>query len=665
MPQVFIPYSPFRFLILSLRLSGNYTITNGTTMKISTRMQTVIAATLLLWATGAVAQPTFINKIPIPPLIDANTDTIHLEMRVTTHKFNPGDTNSSLNGGEDQPDGIRTYAYNVRGDSTMTVLGPTLKFHTLGQTNITVKNLIGTPSTTHWHGAEVPVQMDGGPHQGINPGDTWQVNFSTLDSASTMWYHPHYHNKTVQHVQKGLSGMILVEDQNDPIRNTMPHTYHADDIPVIIGDVGFSGSPDTLMYVDTVKGKRPYNLVNGVTNPYVEVPAHLVRLRILNGSTRKGIMFGVSESYDDPLSDLKEFYLIATDGGYTLKPDTLTTLITGPGARAEIVLDLSNYIPGDVLYLSNLKELLPNSVIGSPLKAPNGGGQDTTIGTAFLQLRIVPDAVFDQYDYTPITSFTPFTTTWTPGLSDTSNIAKHRFKQLVMQLDTVSLSPLKTENAFTIDSVTFNMHMLNDTVCVDTKEIWAIHNTTAVAHPFHIHKIQFRVLDAVDSLGNNINLEEHGLNGPKDDVLVFPGWTLRFLAQFDDYPSAIAPMNGYMYHCHILTHEDSVGGGMMGQFVVTDQGVCANSSVINVKSDHSEMVLIPNGEEGILYVKGESLLPSTVTIVDLQGRQMLRQELSAFEGSAAVNIADLPSGLYLIEWRTAERVMTGKVQVLK
>ena len=628
-------------------------------------MHTAVVVTLLLLTTQAFAQPTFINKIPIPPLYDAANDTIHLEMRVTTHKFNPGNPSDSLNGGTNQPDGIRTYCYNVEGDSTMTVLGPTLKWHTLENTNISVKNLIGIGSTTHWHGAEVPPQMDGGPHQPIEPGETWNVNFPTLDSACTMWYHPHYHNRTVQHVQKGLSGMILIEDENDPIRNTMPRTYGVDDIPVIIGDIGFTKSSNATdgMVIDTLKGKRPYNLVNGVTNPYIEVPAHFVRLRILNGSTRKGVMFGISESYDDPISDLKEFYLIATDGGYTLKPDTLTTLINGPGARDEIVIDLSNYLPGDVLYLSNLKELVPNSVIGSPLKAPNGGGQDTTMGTAFLQLRVVADNQFN--NYTPVTSFTPFTTTWTAGLADTSNVARHRLKQLVMGVDTVSLNPFKTENAFTIDTMPFSMMVINDTVCVDTKEIWAIHNTTAVAHPFHIHKIQFRVLDIVDSLGNFIDLEERGLNGPKDDVLVFPGWTMRFLGQFNDYPSPIAFTNSYMYHCHILTHEDSIGGGMMAQFVVTDESPCTSSSVIEVTSNSPTMSLLTSATDGILYLKGQAQESSTVTIVNMQGRQMLNEQLPAFNGYTPINISELTTGLYLLEWRTEDGVLTGKVMVLE
>lgn len=623
-------------------------------MSNSVRTYTVAAVWLLLLTAGALAQPTFINKIPIPPLVDAADGTIHLEMRVMAHKFNPADPADSLNGGTGQPDGIRTYAYNVAGESTMTMLGPTLRWHTLENTSLIVTNLIGIGTTTHWHGAEVPAQLDGGPHQPIEQGDSWAIDFTTLDSASTLWYHPHYHNRTVQHVQKGLSGMIIVEQPGDPIANTLPHTYGVDDIPVIIGDLGFTANSNATsgMFIDTIKGKRPYNLVNGVINPYVEVPAHMVRLRILNGSTRKGILFGISDSYDDPFSDLKDFYLVAGDGGYTLKPDTLKQLLSGPGARTEIVVDLTSYKPGDVLYLSNLKDSLPNFIIGSPLTAPNGGGRDTTVGNAYLELRVVSDETFP--GYMPVTNFTPFTTVWTPGLSDTSNIARHRLKQLVM---TTSAGA----NMFTIDSTPYNMEVINDTICVNTKEIWAIQNISNTAHPFHIHKIQFRVLDVVDSTGDTVDLEMYGLNGPKDDVLVLPGWTLRFLGQYDDYPSPIEAMNSYMYHCHILTHEDSVGGGMMHQFVVTE---CISSAVSETGSDSPSMVLYAGAGEGILHLRGASTGPSTLSIVDLGGRRVRTQDLPAFDGDTTIETHGLPCGMYLVEWRTRDGVRTGKV-VLK
>jgi FtsP/CotA-like multicopper oxidase with cupredoxin domain len=45
-----------------------------------------------------------------------------------------------------------------------------------------------------------------------------------------------------------------------------------------------------------------------------------------------------------------------------------------------------------------------------------------------------------------------------------------------------------------------------------------------------------------------------------------PGTTIRIVARFDDHADPTAP---YMFHCHVLRHEDR---GMMGQFVVVERG---------------------------------------------------------------------------------------------
>lgn len=615
------------------------------------RISVQLAAFFLL-TVNAFAQPTFINKIPIPPVIDAANGTIKLEMQKKYHKFNPaGSAADSLNGGSASSPGIPTYAYNVPGSTNLTILGPTLKWHTYAQTKIHVTNKIGTPSTTHWHGAELPAEMDGGPHQGIMPDSTWKKpDFPVLDSACTMWYHPHYHDQTVEQVQLGLSGMILIEQPDDAIRATLPHTYGVDDIPIIISDLGVQKDTSTNTWnITTMKGKRPFNLVNGVTNPYLELPAHIVRLRILNGSTRKALKFGLSKSYNsqDP-ADLILMAQIATDGGYTIEPNLLTSLINGPGARDEVLLDLRFFSPGDILYFRNLTKQLPHYVVGGAMPGPNdpANGQDQTRGDAFFQIRIVSDPIF----YTPVDVYQPFTNVWSPALADTTNIARHRAKRLVTM-----------PKGYTIDSLTFDLDVINDTICVGTKEIWTIHNVSNVAHPFHIHKIQFRILDIVDSFNIPVDLKARGLNGPKDDVLIMPGWKLRFLGHFDDYPNHIDPHHAYMYHCHILTHEDSIGGGMMHQFVVTDDPVCIVST--HNAADLPVMKLYPNPSSGDLFLEGQSEKESRVKIVNLQGRLISEQKLPAFDGALPIGTDNMSPGMYLVVWETEKGKVTSKLVV--
>lgn len=109
---------------------------------------------------------------------------------------------------------------------------------------------------------------------------------------------------------------------------------------------------------------------------------------------------------------------------------------------------------------------------------------------------------------------------------------------------------------FTINGAEMDMNVINERVPVNQWEIWDIGNTSMMAHPFHIHNVQFRILDRN---GRKPSPAESGL---KDTVVVSPGERVRLLLRFEEHTNPDLP---YMYHCHILEHEDA---GMMGQFVV-------------------------------------------------------------------------------------------------
>ena len=108
----------------------------------------------------------------------------------------------------------------------------------------------------------------------------------------------------------------------------------------------------------------------------------------------------------------------------------------------------------------------------------------------------------------------------------------------------------------TIDGVTMEMDRIDHTVKLGDTEIWEISNVSDLIHPFHIHDIQFQIL----SRDGKAPAENE--RGWKDTVLVMGGETVRIIATFEDLSDPKIP---YMYHCHILEHED---GGMMGQFLV-------------------------------------------------------------------------------------------------
>ena len=109
---------------------------------------------------------------------------------------------------------------------------------------------------------------------------------------------------------------------------------------------------------------------------------------------------------------------------------------------------------------------------------------------------------------------------------------------------------------FRINGKSMDKNRIDFQVKRNTTEIWEVSNASPMAHPFHVHNVQFKVLDRN---GKRPNPSETGL---KDTVLVGSRETVRIVMSFPEYSDAKVP---YMYHCHILEHEDQ---GMMGQFVV-------------------------------------------------------------------------------------------------
>lgn len=126
--------------------------------------------------------------------------------------------------------GMQTATFGYNGN----ILGPTLLMHKGDEVVINVTNQLGEPTTTHWHGLHLPAIMDGGPHQRIENGQTWQARYTIINEEATFWYHPHLEGKTAEHVYHGLAGLLIVKDPLSDL--DLPDQYGIDDIPVIVQD---------------------------------------------------------------------------------------------------------------------------------------------------------------------------------------------------------------------------------------------------------------------------------------------------------------------------------------------------------------------------------------------------------------------------------------------
>jgi bilirubin oxidase len=422
-------------------------------------------------------------------------------------------------------------------------LGVTLKVKEGDKLHVNVTNKIDKTTTLHWHGVKLPAKADGGPHQPILPGGKWLSEYEIIQPAATLWYHSHQMHETGEQVYNGLAGMMIVEDDKSD-KLGLPSEYGVNDFPVILQDKKFNedGSLDYIGRFDLQEGMMGMMgdtvLVNGVNKPKLKAKESLIRLRILNGSNAR--------IYKLEFDDKRKFEIIGSDGGLLEKPEVVSQLTISPAERIEIVVNLSE---GGMPMLRHVIESGAKSVLPAWVLLIGGeerGKEEFDI----MQIdargvrasnSIVPNelSIHDKFDE--------------------KSIAKHRRMVLRMgsgsPITMVSSAIFGSKDLMTINNKSMDINRIDEVVKAGTIEVWSIENSSRIAHPFHIHNVQFKIIKKTSKI------EGHEL-GFKDVVLVQPGETVDVIMKFPEFSDAKTP---YMYHCHILEHEDR---GMMGQFVV-------------------------------------------------------------------------------------------------
>lgn len=435
------------------------------------------------------------NKLPIPPLLDDK---------------NPeeGKAEFDLNvqyGKKEFIEGQETATLGYNGD----YLGPVIRVDKGDDVKINVSNKLDEPTTVHWHGLEVPGEMDGGPHQVVDPNTSWQPQFTIDQPAATLWYHPHLLHKTGEQVYKGLAGLFYIEDEQSKALD-IPKEHGVNDIPLVIQDKRFSENgemPYDLNMRDVMNGFLGDTvLVNGAIAPELDVKNEVIRLRLLNGSNAR--------SYEFNFSDRSAFHQIASDGGFLEKSIEMNELSLAPAERAEILVDLSEYSVGDEIVLRDANyEVMKINIVEESTDSSD-----------------IPESLVDIVEY------------------DREEVVNTR--RFVMS----GMGPMVA-----INDKQMNMDRIDEYLNLNELEEWVISNDSAgmgmmgeTPHPFHVHGVQFQV---IERNGGEPPLNEQGW---KDTVMVESGEEVRILAKFKQ-------KGLFMYHCHILEHEDA---GMMGQFLV-------------------------------------------------------------------------------------------------
>jgi FtsP/CotA-like multicopper oxidase with cupredoxin domain len=440
-------------------------------------------------------------------------------------------------------------------------LGPTIRLRTGQKVRVHFVNELPEPTIIHWHGMDVPAEMDGHPRFAVEQGQRYVYEFEVLNRAGTYWYHPHHHNRTGPQVYNGLAGLLLVSDAEESALN-LPSG--ADEIACVLQDRTFDRDNQFVyvsgMPMDAMAGfLGDVVLVNGRSQPSLSLATRAYRLRLLNGSNSR--VYKLAWSDDSPM------VVVGTDGGLVERPLERPFVTLVPGQRLDVVLDLSGRPVGTRLELRSLA--FPSApfdmgmgmgmgrgmMMGRGRGGPGGMAGGLPNGSPFSLFTIRIDRASDAAFRLPQT-LSAFDSAWQPP---SANVAPR-----VLPVEGGMMQWLLNGRTFEMEQVA-----PNEIVTAGSKEIWEFTNTSAammgmrLAHPLHLHGRQFRVLkreidptsvDEWASLRDGLTDE-----GWKDTFLLMPGERVQILVQFSRHPGL------YLYHCHNLEHEDM---GMMRNYKV-------------------------------------------------------------------------------------------------
>ena len=537
----------------------------------------------------------FSRPLAVPPVVDLRrTGTVALTMTGARHDF-------GLGAGP-------TWCYQAPG-AAPTVLGPTLVARRGVPVTLHLTNALGSHplapfvdegldgvsaadrtaprAGVHLHGGNVEPGSDGGPLATLRPGETRTYSYANDQESAALWYHDHALGLTRLNVWAGLAGGYLLRDANDPGDGStgLPHGRY--EVPLVLQDrlltedgaltyplgEGRTWAPEAFGDVPTV---------NGTAWPDLRCDRTRYRFRVFNGSNAR--------VYDLRLRVLTTgealpFHAIGTDGGLLDAPVPLTSLVLGPGERADLLVDLSRLPRNAVVRLSNrARAPYPDG----PRAARRGGSPLPDV----LQLTAAG----------PVVAPPPLPRRLRARTAPVPRLAAHvtastrvRTRTLVEVLAVPQpLEALLDDRRFrSEDFAATDQHVLQDSL-----EVWELVNTTGDAHPIHLHLVQFQVLSRqrFDVGACTAAALPHGagepgnpyppppvtpyLRGPsrppppheagwKDTVLALPGEVTRIAVPFGQpagvppvasprvWPTTAAGTDDYVWHCHVLEHEDN------------------------------------------------------------------------------------------------------------
>ena len=473
---------------------------------------------------------------------------------------------------------------NVLGENRVTP-GPTVHLHYGEAVVVRQKNdlppiqtslaTFALPSTSiHLHNGHQASESDGNPQDWIDSGEFWDHNYPMFPSGgdereklTTLWYHDHRLDFTASNVYAGLSGFCLYFDErdtgneNDPDPQAWRLPSGKYDVPLMFHDVLFKqvgeGAEAVFnnFYTDGWLGDQV--TINRTIRPYMDVEARKYRFRIVNGGPSRFYQFTLAKNADDAKNKPIPMIVLTGDGNFLSEPIMANNLLMSVAQRYDIIIDFSQFNPGEEVILWNLLEQTNGKgPSGRILKEPDG----------VLKFKVKPLKIPDK-----------------------SQIPSH-FRKLPDLVDDISKLPHRVWDfdydggLWTINGLVMDPNRIDAGIVKNSAEVWTFRNTgNDWSHPVHCHFTEFLILEVngkpyyerdvdkenavnyfmqtkVDGKYRFVDGEGklHGgepldlfLGGPRRDVAtILPGDEMKVLLRFMDFEGR------HVMHCHNVVHED-------------------------------------------------------------------------------------------------------------
>jgi FtsP/CotA-like multicopper oxidase with cupredoxin domain len=492
------------------------------------------------------------------------------------------------------------------------------------------------PVVPHIHGGETEPESDGTPFQFFtsdftHKGSSWAhetFTYHNTQPGATLWYHDHAFGYTRMNAYVGLAGYYVVLDPaNDPVG--LPSGAY--DVPLCLQDKMLDDDGSIIYPNMGINSEHPYwgpeffgdlIMVNGKVWPYLDIEARKYRFRVLNGSQARFFSLHLEDQATGAAGPM--FYQIGTDGGYLPCATILNNpnnpnskpLLVAPGERCDIIVDFSGVAPGTNMILVN----------DANTPYPSGDPVDPATTRQVIQFRVhaatSPDlSVIATHNTIP-------------------ELVPTRRRQVTLVEHQGTNGPL----AMYIDGREFTDPSDLIAPRLGETELWEIVNLTADTHPMHTHLVQFlpfsrqafNVMDYENDFmtqnptipipnGSPYNVVPIGSylqglpmkpdaneRGWKDTFRADPGTVSRLLVRFAPQDGGAFPFDAsgqpYVFHCHILEHEENdmmrdyqvLPAGVLGPSVLTpadmpvenpsDEFFCSNPTPVQLALVSSEAI---------------------------------------------------------------------------